>query len=62
MRERLAGLAADLIDARSIDHDEFGTRQSGTADGALLPSLGGADDRGAVRRADLEHLLADQRS
>ena len=60
VRQRLADLAADLVDARRIDHDELGPFEPGPAEGALLPALGGAGDGRAVGRADLEDLLADQ--
>ena len=56
----LADLAADLVDARRIDHDELGPFEPGPVERALLPALGGAGDGRAVRRADLEDLLADQ--
>ena len=56
----LADLAADLIDARRIDHDQPGPFQAGPVGRVVLPALGGAGDRCAVGRADLEDVLAHQ--
>ena len=54
----LADLAADLVDARRIDHDELGPFEAGPVRCVVLPALGGAGDGRAVRRADLEDVLA----
>ena len=56
----LADLAADLVDARRIDDDELGPFEAGAVGCVVLPPLGGAVDGRAVRRADLEDVLAHE--
>ena len=56
----LADLAADLVDARRIDHDELGPFEAGAVGCIVLPALGGPGDGRAVRRADLEDVLAHE--
>ena len=59
--QRLADLAADLVDPRRVDDDEPGPFQAGPAGRVVLPPLGRARDGRPVRRADLEDVLAHQR-
>ena len=57
----LADLAADLVDARRVDEDEPGLVEAAGPLARLLPPLGRAGDRRAVRGADLEDVAAQQR-
>ena len=56
----LADLAADLVDARRIDHDEPGSFEAGPVGRVVLPALGGPGDGRAVGRADLKDVLAHE--
>ena len=56
----LANLAADFVDAWRIDDDELGPFEAGAVGCVVLPPLGGAVDGRAVRRADLEDVLAHE--
>ena len=58
--EGLADLAADLVDAGRIDHDELGPFEAGAVGCVVLPPLGGPGDGRAVRRADLKDVLAHE--
>ena len=58
--EGLADLAADLVDARRVDHDELGSFESGPVGCVVLPALGGAIDGRAVGGAHLEDVLAHE--
>ena len=55
----LADLAADLVDARRIDHDELGPFEAGAVRVACCQRWA-APGRRAVGRADLEDVLAHQ--
>ena len=56
----LAHLAADLVDPRRVDHDQLRPFEAGAVGCVVLPALGGPGHRCAMRRSDLENVLAHE--
>ena len=55
-----ADLAANLVDTRRVDQDQARLIKPRGSPGPLLPALGRAGDRGAMRGANLEDVAAQQ--